>query len=161
MGDGGVRGARVPGGAGGAGLKMLDYGLIVEQIPPQVGLILQPHEATTARIYFGCNDEQKERFLADLIAGRKITGTASSEPDVGSDPRGVKTSITEDGDYLVLNGRKQWISNATVCDLMNVTCRATNGDGSTRLARVLVERAESPFEARELDMMGLRQAPLG
>jgi len=159
--DLGLTSARIPEEGGGAGMKMLDYGLIGEQIPPQVALILQPHEATTTRIYFGCNEEQKERFLADCMAGRKIACTASTEPDVGSDPRGVKTSAAERGDHLVLNGRKQWISNATVCDLMNVTCRASSADGSTRLARVLVERAESPFETRELDMMGLRQAPLG
>ncbi len=159
--DLGLTSARIPEEGGGAGLKMLDYGLIGEQIPAQVALILQPHEATTTRIYFGCNEEQKERFLADCMAGRKIACTASTEPDVGSDPRGVRTSLTEDGDDLVLNGRKQWISNSTVCDVMNVTCRAVNADGSTRLARVLVDRAESPFETRELDMMGLRQAPLG
>ena len=159
--DLGLTSARIPEEGGGAGLKMLDYGLIGEQIPAQVALILQPHEATTARIYFGCNEEQKERFLADCMAGRKIACTASTEPDVGSDPRGVRTSLTEDGDHLVLNGRKQWISNSTVCDVMNVTCRATKADGSTRLARVIVDRAESPFETRELDMMGLRQAPLG
>ena len=159
--DLGLTSARIPEEDGGAGLKMLDYGLIGEQIPAQVALILQPHEATTTRIYFGCNEEQKERFLADCMAGRRIACTASSEPDVGSDSRGVKTSVTEDGDYLRLDGRKQWISNSTVCDVMNVTCRATNADGSTHLARVLVDRAESPFETRELDMMGLRQAPLG
>ena len=159
--DLGLTSARIPEEDGGAGLKMLDYGLIGEQIPAQVALILQPHEATTTRIYFGCNDEQKEHFLADCMAGRKIACTGSTEPDVGSDPRGVRTSLTEDGDDLVLNGRKQWISNSTVCDVMNVTCRAVNADGSTRLARVMVDRAESPFETRELDMMGLRQAPLG
>ena len=159
--DLGLTSARIPEEGGGAGLKMLDYGLIGEQIPAQVALILQPHEATTTRIYYGCNDEQKGLFLAYCMAGRKIACTASTEPDVGSDPRGVKTSATEDGDYLVLNGRKQWISNSTVCDVMNVTCRATKADGSTRLARVIVDRAESPFETRELDMMGLRQAPLG
>ena len=159
--DLGLTSARIPEEGGGAGLKMLDYGLIGEQIPAQVALILQPHEATTARIYFGCNEEQKERFLADCMAGRKIACTASTEPDVGSDTRGVKTSLTEDGDHLVLNGRKQWISNSTVCDVMNVTCRTINADRSTRLAQVLVDRAESQFETRELDMMGLRQAPLG
>ncbi len=158
--DLGLTCARIPEEGGGAGLRMLDYGLIAEQIPPSVALILQPHEATNARIHFGCTPEQKERFLPDLIAGRRIACTASTEPDVGSDPRGVKTTATEDGDHLLLNGRKQWISNATVCDVINVTCRIGNADGSTRLARVLVDRSESSFEARELDMMGLRQAPL-
>ncbi|OGA42801.1 MAG: hypothetical protein A3G24_23040 [Betaproteobacteria bacterium RIFCSPLOWO2_12_FULL_62_13] len=157
----GLTAARIPEERGGAGLRMLEYGLISEQIPPSVALILQPHEATATRIYFGYNTEQKERFLADLIAGRRIACTASTEPDVGSDPRGVKTTVTEDGDELILNGRKQWISNATVCDVMNVVCRTAGGDGSSRVVRVLVETTESSFEARELDMLGLRQAPLG
>lgn len=159
--DLGLTSARIPEAGGGAGLRMLDYGLIAEQIPPSVTLILQPHEATTARVYFGCNAEQKERYLADLMAGRRIASTASTEPDVGSDPRGVKTTVTEESDHLVLNGRKQWISNATVCDLMNVTCRKPNADGTFSFARVLVDPAESPFEAREVEMHGLRQAPLG
>ncbi len=159
--DLGLTSARIPEAGGGAGLSMLDYGLIGEQIPAQVALILQPHEATTARVYFGCNDEQKARFLDDLMAGRRIACTGSTEPDVGSDPRGVKTTVREDGDHLVLDGRKQWISNSTVCDVMNVTCRALQADGSYRMQRVLVDRAVSPFETRELDMLGLRQAPLG
>lgn len=152
--------ARIPEEAGGAGMTMLDYGLITEQMPPSAGLILQPHEATTARIYFGCTPEQKERYLGDLMEGRKIACTASTEPDVGSDPRGIKTKLQENGEKLVLNGAKQWISNATVCDVMNVTCRFVKDDGSASMARVLVDPNESRFEARELDMHGLRQAPL-
>lgn len=158
--DLGLTSARIPEDGGGAGLRMLDYGLIGEQIPAQVALILQPHEATTTRIYFGGSAEQKERFVPDLMAGRRIACTASTEPDVGSNPRDVKTTVSEEGEFLVLNGRKQWISNGTVCDVMNVTCRAVNADGTTRLVRVLVDRTESSFETRELDMMGLRQAPL-
>ncbi len=159
--DLGLTSARIPVEGGGAGLRMLDYGLIGEQMPASAALILQPHEATTARVYFGCNAEQKERYLADLMSGRRIACTASTEPDVGSDPRGVKTTATEEGEFLVLNGRKQWISNATVCDLMNVTCRKLNADATSSLGRVLVERAQSPFQAREVQMHGLRQAPLG
>src|SRR5690606_27719213 len=83
------------------------------------------------------------------------------EPDVGSDPRGIRTSVTEDGEHLILKGRKQWISNAPVCDLMNVTCRKVNPDGTTSFARVLVDPKESPFSVRELEMHGLCQAPLG
>ena len=157
----GLTSARIPEEGGGAGLKMLDYGLIGEQMPANVALILQPHEATTTRVYFGCNEEQKKRFLEGLMSGATIGCTASTEPDVGSDPRGVKTTVTEKDGALVLRGRKQWISNSTVCDFINVTCRKVEGDGSSKLARVLVERSVSPFEARELSMHGLRQAPLG
>lgn len=157
----GMTAARVPEKAGGAGMSMLDYGLITEQIPPNAGLILQPHEATTARIYFGCTPEQRERYLDDLITGKKIACTASTEPDVGSDPRGIKTKVQATERGLVLNGAKQWISNATVCDIMNVTCRLVKEDGSSTIVRVLVDPVQSPFEARELKMHGLLQAPLG
>lgn len=159
--DLGLLSARIPEEAGGAGLSMLNYGLIREQIPAQVMLMLQGQETTTTRIFFGCNEEQKARFVPDLMAGRKIVAIGSTEPDGGSDPRGVKTTVTEDGDHLVLNGRKQWITSATTCDVMLVTCRATNADGSTRFARVLVDRSESDFEARDIDMMGLCQTSLG
>jgi alkylation response protein AidB-like acyl-CoA dehydrogenase len=157
----GLTSARIPEEGGGAGLSALDYGLMAEQIPPAVGLILQPHEATTTRIYLGGTPEQRERFVPDLMAGRKIAATASSEPNVGSDPRGVETRAHMDGNDIVLNGRKLWISNASVCDVMNVTCRMTAPDGSSRLARILVEPADSPFEANELHMLGLCQSPHG
>jgi len=159
--DLGLTAARIPEQDGGAGLKMLDYGMMVEQLPPSVMLIVQPHEATTTRIHFGGSPEQRQRFVPDLIAGRRIGCTGSTEPDAGSDPRGIKTLATADGDSVYLKGRKQWISNAPVCDIINVTCRMSDGKGGYRVTRVLVDRAVSPFETRELDMHGLRQAPLG
>ena len=138
----GMTSARIPEEGGGASMTMLDYGLITEQIPPSAGLILQPHEATTTRIYFGCTPEQKERYLEDLMTGKKIACTASTEPDVGSDPRGIKTRVRETESDLVVNGAKQWISNATVCDVMNVTCRLVKDDGSSTMVRVLVDPIE-------------------
>lgn len=157
----GLTSARVPEEGGGSGLSMLDYGLMAEQIPPSVALILQPHEATTARIYLGGTPEQRERFVPDLIAGTRIACTGSSEPDVGSNPREVKTQVREDGDELVVDGTKLWISNATVCDVINVTGRMVRDDGTTSLVRVLVDRAESEFETRDVHMLGLQQSPHG
>jgi len=157
----GLLSARIPESAGGAGLRMLDFGLIREQLPPEVVILLQGHEATTARVYAGCSEEQKARHLDDLMAGRKIIAIGTTEPGGGSDQRGIATTVTEDGDWLVLNGRKQWITNATVCDLMIVTARMRHPDGGNRIVRVLVDRAESEFEAREIDVLGLRQTSLG
>lgn len=157
----GMTSARIPESGGGAGLSMLDYGLMTEQMPPSAGLIVQPHEATATRVHFGCTPEQREHYLDDLISGKKIACTASTEPDAGSDPRGIKTRVRETSDALILDGNKQWISNATVCDLMNVTCQFVREDGSTSMVRVLVDPDVSPFETRELDMHGLGQAPLG
>ncbi|GAD24623.1 acyl-CoA dehydrogenase family protein [Acidovorax sp. MR-S7] len=160
--DLGLTSARIPEDEGGAGLKMLDYGLIVEQLPPSIMLMVQPHEATTTRIHFGGTTEQKNRFVNRLISGDLIGATGSTEPDHGSDPRGIKTTATPDKrGNVVLNGRKQWISNAPTCDVIYVTCRMPVGDGGYRMARVIVDRTESPFETRELEMHGLCQAPLG
>ena len=160
--DLGLTAARIPEKSGGAGLKLLDYGLMVEQLPPSMMLMVQPHEATSTRIYFGGSEEMRERYLPDLIAGRKVAATGSTEPDHGSDPRGIQTTATPDGkDHVLLNGRKQWISNAPVCDLIYVTCRMPDGQGGYRMARVVVDREETPFETRELAMHGLCQAPLG
>jgi alkylation response protein AidB-like acyl-CoA dehydrogenase len=159
--DLGLTSARIPIEGGGAGLSMLDYGLMGEQIPPCIALILQPHEATTTRIFLGGTPDQRERFVPDLIAGRRIACTGSTEPDIGSDPRGVKTKVHEDGKDLVINGRKLWISNAPICDIINVMCRMSRPDGSSSLVRVLVERAQSPFETREVHMLGLNQSPHG
>ena len=103
----GLTSARIPRAGGGAGMTMLDYGLMGEQIPPAVGVILQTHEATTTRMYHGCSSEQKERYLSDLMGGQRITCTASTEPDVGSDPRGIKTSVSEAADHLVVAGRNE------------------------------------------------------
>jgi alkylation response protein AidB-like acyl-CoA dehydrogenase len=160
--DLGLTAARIPEEGGGAGLKMLDYGLIVEQLPPSIMLMVQTHEATTTRIYFGGSAEQRERFVPRLMAGEIVGATGSTEPDHGSDPRGIKTTATPDvAGHLRLKGRKQWISNAPVCDLIYVTCRIPDGNGGFTMGRILVDRSETPFETRELSMHGLCQAPLG
>ncbi len=89
----GLTAPRIPVEAGGSGMSMLDYGLASEQMPPVIALSLMAHECTIARIHFQIEDEQRQRFLPDLIAGRKICCTATTEPDSGSDPRAVRTSV--------------------------------------------------------------------
>ncbi|MEI6117512.1 MAG: acyl-CoA dehydrogenase family protein, partial [Burkholderiales bacterium] len=92
----GIIAARVPENGGGAGMKLLDYGLMTEQLPLAVANVLQPQETTITRLYHGTTGEQRERILPALMAGEKITCTATTEPDVGSDPRGVKTRLTKE-----------------------------------------------------------------
>lgn len=153
----GLTAARVPSDAGGTGMTALDYGLMCEQLPPVVLFMLLPQETTITRIHFGCSEAQRRELLPKLIACDLLTCTAATEPDVGSDPRGIKTRLRDEGDTLVLNGRKQWISNATVSDVINVTCVDENG----RLVRVLVDKSQSSFEAREISVTGLQQCHLG
>jgi alkylation response protein AidB-like acyl-CoA dehydrogenase len=158
----GLTSARVPESAGGAGLSTLVYGLMMEQLPPVVTLAVLGQEVTITRIYFESTDEQRERLLPDLMAARKITCTGTTEPDVGSDPRSVKTRADADGDHYILNGRKMWITNASICDLINVTSSVGKDEhGLSRMMRIIVDREASPFEAREIPTLGLRQGHLG
>jgi len=157
----GITGAMLPESAGGSALRALDYGLIYEQLPLAAAFILQPHEACARRIYYGSSPEQRERFLPALLAGRKVGGSAITEPDVGSDARSVKTAFTRERGYIVINGRKTWLCNATVCDVLNVTGQLKEEGKPPQLARVLLDRAESPFTTEEIQVIGIRQAYLG
>ncbi|MBI2224608.1 MAG: acyl-CoA/acyl-ACP dehydrogenase [Betaproteobacteria bacterium] len=157
----GLTAPRLPVDLGGSGMRMLDYGLVFEQLPPVIANSLISHEVTVTRIGTGTEEEQRRRLLPDLIAGRKICCTGTTEPDTGSDPRGVKTRVQADGDDLVINGRKMWITNASISDVVVVTCSAgTDSNGRNLLRRVVVERAVSPYETREIECLGLRQGHL-
>ena len=146
--------------AGGSGMKMLDYGMVYEQLPPVVAISLLSHEVTITRIHAESTEEQRQRFLPDAIAGRKICCTGSTEPDTGSDPRGIKTRVTERAGKLVVNGRKMWITNGSISDIAVVTCVATDPSGKAQMRRIAIEREASPYQSREIPCVGLRQGHL-
>lgn len=158
----GITAPRLPESVGGGGLKMVDYGLIVEQLPPVVALSLLSHEGTVARLHAGCSDDIARDYLGDLIAGRKICCTANSESDAGSDSRAIRTRVEVDGQQARISGRKIWITNASIADVVNVSCTQGSDDkGRPITSRVLVDRARSPFEVHEIPVMGLQQGHLG
>ena len=158
----GLTAPRIPEADNGAGLSALTLGLMYEQLPPAIAFDVLAHEATVARIHFDSTDEQKTRFLPDLIAARRIACTATTEPAGGSDTRTIATRATLDGGYYVLNGRKMWISGITTADVINVTAQVQGAaEAQGRIGRFLVEREHSPFEARAIDTLGLKQAHLG
>lgn len=158
----GLTAVRLPESAGGSGVGMLDYGLMVEQIPPQFAVTLIGHEASAARLNADGSAEQRARLLPDFVAGRKLFCTGSTEPDTGSDPRGIRTRLTRSGDRFLLNGRKMWITNVSACDAILVTCLdARTGESGKRVIKVIVERDRSPFDAQEIETIGLKQGLLG
>jgi alkylation response protein AidB-like acyl-CoA dehydrogenase len=156
----GLTAPRLPEEAGGSGMSMLSYGLMFEQLPAMIAISLLSHECTIARMYAESTPEQRERLLPALFAGEKICCTGTTEPDVGSDPRGVKARVRQEGVSLIINGSKAWITNASICDTMNVTCGEMQSDGSVQLRRIAVERSESPFQTQETETLGLRQGHL-
>jgi alkylation response protein AidB-like acyl-CoA dehydrogenase len=157
----GLAAPRIPASEGGGGMKMLDYGLIFEQLPAWFAVSVMAHEVTASRIYAESNPEQRERFMPDLFSGRKIAGTATSEPGAGSDPRGLTTRMDVDGDTAIVNGRKIWISNGSVADIIAVTCiDGVDDKGRNTLKRIVVEPEVSNVEIREIETVGLQQGHL-
>lgn len=157
----GLTAPRVPEEAGGGGMRMLDYGVVFEQLPPVIAISLISHECTIARIHAESDPERSASLLPELIAGRKICCTGSTEPDTGSDPRGIRTRVVEDGGDLVVDGRKMWITNGTISDVMIATASSGRGaSGAPIMRRILIERDRSPYEAREIPALGFAQGHL-
>ncbi len=158
----GYTGARIAEAEGGSGLSHVMLGLLNESVPPVLGFSLLGHESTTKRIHMSGTDEQKARFLPDLLAGKRLAGTAASEPNVGSDPRGIETTAVPDGDHYILNGTKLWITNGPILDTaLVVASLGRDASGKNLITRFIVDRDESPFESREIPTVGLQQGPLG
>ena len=106
---------------GGAGASSAAYGLIAYEIEKvdssyrssisvQSSLVIHPIES------FG-NDEQKDKYLPDLISGNKIGCFGLTESEAGSDPSSMKTSYKKIKNGYVLNGSKNWITNAPIADV--------------------------------------------
>jgi alkylation response protein AidB-like acyl-CoA dehydrogenase len=159
--DLGYLGARIPEHEGGSGFTNLMLGILFEMLPPALTMSVIGHEATAKRIHMLGTPAQRAQFLRDLVAGHRIAGMAASEPNVGSDPRGIETTARLDGDHYVLNGTKLWTSNGSILDVLIVV--ATLGrdrEGRNLITTFLVDRDESPFESREVSVTGLQQGHL-
>jgi len=158
----GLTAPRLSAEEGGGGLGMVNYGLMYEQLPPWLAVSVMGHECTVSRIHAESTPAQRDRFLPDLLSGKKICGSATSEPGAGSDPRGISTRMRIEGDEIVLNGRKMWITNGSVADVIAVACVGdTDAKGRTTLKRVIVEPDKAKgVEIREIETTGLRQGHL-
>ena len=107
-----------------------------------------------------CTEEQKERWMPGCISGDKVLAVAMSEPGVGSNLAGIKTSAVRDGDEFVINGQKTFITNGQLCDLVIVVCRTDPQAENPHLAHslIIVERDSPGFrKGKNLEKIG-RQA---
>jgi len=158
----GLTSARVPEQLGGSGMRMTDFGLCFEQLPGALIFGLLSQEVTVARVCAESAPAIKERYLQAMIDVDVITCTATTEPNVGSDPRSVQTRAVRDGDTWIVNGAKLWISNASVAEVANVTVSVGKDErGLSQLMRLLIDKSESPFGASEIPVLGLQQGHLG
>src|SRR5512136_2213014 len=120
----GMLGALVPDNYGGAALDPVSYTLMLEEIGRvcmSTAVVIAHHtsQATQAILDFG-TDAQKEQFLPLLASGEAIGAFALTEPDSGSDIKGVTTRAVHEGPVYVLNGVKTWVGNAGLAGLFVV-----------------------------------------
>lgn len=161
LGDAGLCGLYVDERYGGQGLSQTGYARVFEtlaQIDGTLSIILGVHQSIGYKgiALFG-TDEQKERFLPDLAAGRKLAGFALTEPEAGSDAYNLRSRAVRqpDGSW-VLNGEKRYIGNGSKGDVFTAFARA-EVDGKDRHVALILEKGMEGFEVGErYDTMGLR-----
>ena len=148
---------------GGTGTGTLMLQIAVEEIAKACAssaLILMVQELGSLPITLFGSDEQKERLLPRLATGEISPAFALSEPEAGSDPSAMRTFAVQDGDEWVINGAKNWITNATIADYYVVfakTDRETN-----RITAFIVESDRPGFAPGKLEhKLGIKGSPTG
>jgi alkylation response protein AidB-like acyl-CoA dehydrogenase len=148
---------------GGTGSGTLMLQMAVEEIAKasaSCALILMVHELGCLPIKLFGNDEQKERFLPRCATGEWSPAFALSEPEAGSDPASMRTSAVRDGDEWVINGQKNWITNATVADFYVVFAKTDRE--SKRISAFIVEKDREGFDPGQLEhKLGIKGSPTG
>ena len=161
MGAAGFFGAAFPEELGGSDMGYLAVAAIAEEVSrlaPEFGYAMNMQAMTCPfTIYNWGTAEQVQRFVPDLIAGRKIGMFALSEPGGGSDAAGsMKTTARLDGDTYRLNGSKQWITFADACDTGLLFAKTDPDAGHRGITAFIVEPRSHPgFTANPIEMSGL------
>lgn len=145
LGEIGAFGPYIPAEYGGPGLDQISYGIIMQELERcdsglrstasvQSSLVMYP-------IWRYGTEEQKQTYLPKLATGEMMGCFGLTEPDHGSNPGGMTTNFKEDGDDVILNGAKMWISNAPFADIAVVWAKNEAG----RIQGIVVERGMEGF----------------
>jgi glutaryl-CoA dehydrogenase len=151
MGELGFFGANLE-GYGCAGMSNVEYGLVMQElergdsgfrsfVSVQSALVMYP-------IYTFGSEEQKQKWLPELAAGRKLGCFGLTEPGFGSNPGGMTTRARKDGDEYVLNGEKMWITSGNIADVAIIWAKVDDEEGKVR--GFLVETDRPGFRADEV-----------
>jgi len=139
----GMLGAIFPEQYGGAGLSYIDYIHIIEElavIDSGFALSVAAHNSLgTGHIYLAGNEEQKKQWLPKLTSGEWIGAWGLTEPGSGSDASGLRTVAVQDGDEWVLNGTKNFITNATYANISVVLAATDRNDPKHGITAFAVE----------------------
>jgi len=150
----------VPEEWGGTGGGVLDLVIVTEELSRICGGIALSVAATalgTFPILLSGNDEQKKRFMPDLVSGKKLAGFGLTEPSAGSDAGAIKTRAVRKGDKYILNGTKHFITNGTVAKIYTVVASTDPERGSRGASTFIVEEGMPGFRYGKVnDKMGIR-----
>ncbi len=163
MGELGFMGMMVSQDYGGAGLDTISYVLAmieISKIDASVGVIMSVNNSL---VCYGLekygSDFIKQKYLVPLAKGEKLGAFALSEPEAGSDATKQKTTADKDGDYFILNGIKNWITNGTTADYVLVMATTDKEKGHKGISTFLVEKGTPGFGyGVKEDKLGIRSS---
>jgi len=150
----------IPEQYGGLGKGVMELCICTEELSKACGGISLSLAATALGSFpillFG-SDEQKKKYLPDVAKGKKLVAFALTEPEAGSDAGSIKTSAKKDGNYYVLNGTKQWITNGGDAEIYSVVAITDKSKGARGASAFIVEKGTPGFEfGKKEDKLGIR-----
>ncbi|MFA6955597.1 MAG: acyl-CoA dehydrogenase [Thermoanaerobaculia bacterium] len=161
LGELGMLGIIFPEEYGGSGLSYIDYVNVIEElaaVDSSVGLTVAAHNSLcSGHIFIAGNEEQKKKWMPKLTTGEWIGAWGLTEPGSGSDASGMRTVAVKDGDDWILNGTKNFITNATYADIsvvLAVTDRADQKHGITAFAVEMDRKGIRP--GKKENKLGMR-----
>jgi isovaleryl-CoA dehydrogenase len=161
FGDIGVLGITVEEKYGGSGMGYLEHVVALEEISrgsAAVGLSYGAHSNLCVnQIRLNGSEEQKLRYLPELVSGQHVGSLAMSESGAGSDVVGMATRAEKKGDRYIINGSKMWITNGPDADTLVVYAK-TDPDANQRgITAFIIEKGMKGFSTSpKLDKMGMR-----
>jgi butyryl-CoA dehydrogenase len=157
----GLMGIPVPAELGGAGCDTLSYIIAVEELSRvcgSTGITLAAHFSlgTYPILAFG-TEAQKKKYLPKLASGETLGAFGLTEPGAGSDAAGVRTTAVLDGGEWVVNGSKQFITNASHAGVFTIACQTDKSKGVKGIKSIIVEKGAPGLSiGKKEDKLGLR-----
>ena len=158
----GALGPYIPEEYGGASLDQMSYGLIMQELERGDSAVRSAASVQSSLVMYPIfsfgSEEQKRKYLPKLASGEFVGSFGLTEPNHGSNPGGMETRLTKNGDHYILNGAKMWITNSPICDIAVVWARDEEG----KIRGVIVERGMQGFTTPEtLNKWSLRASKTG
>ena len=145
----GAFGPYIPTEYGGAGLDLISYGLIMQEIERGDSGVRSTASVQSSLVMYPIwkygNEAQRQKYLPKLASGEWIGCFGLTEPDHGSNPGGMTTNFKDMGDHYLLNGAKMWISNSPIANVAVVWAKNEEG----RIHGLIVERGMEGFTTPE------------